>query len=89
MRRLDALEPPEVVLVEGHGLGVSSSEALSNPSVVEALSVAESKIADCATDDSAEEDAREGEHDVGVEGDGVEAGLGAEVPPTESGTSEH
>ena len=89
MRSLDALEPPEIVLVEGHCLWVSSSESLSNPGVVEALSVAESKIADKATDDTSEEEAGEGEHDVRVEGDGVEAGLGPEVPPAEGGAGEH
>ena len=56
---------------------------------MKALSVTESKIADETADDTAEEEAREGEHDVGVEGDGVEAGLGAEVPPTEGGASEN
>lgn len=56
---------------------------------MEALSVAESKIADEAADDSAEEDAREGEHDVCIEGDGVKAGLGPEVPPAERGAGEH
>jgi hypothetical protein len=76
------------VFVKGHWLGVSSSETLSNPCVVKALSVTESKIADETADDTAEEEAREGEHDVGVEGDGVEAGLGAEVPPTEGRASE-
>ena len=55
---------------------------------MKALSVTESKIADETADDTAEEEAREGEHDVGVEGDGVKAGLGAEVPPTEGGASE-
>ena len=76
------------MFVKGHWLGVSSSETLSNPRVVKALSVTESKIADETADDTAEEEAREGEHDIGVEGDGVEAGLGAEVPPTEGGASE-
>jgi len=76
------------VLIKGHRLRVSSSETLSNPGVVKALSVAKSKISGEAADDTAEEDAGEGEHDVGVEGDGVEAGLGAEVPPTEGGACE-
>ena len=77
------------MLVKGHRLGVSSSETLSNPGIVKALSVAESKISNETADHTTEEDAREGEHDVGVEGDGVEAGLGAEVPPTEGGASEN
>ena len=76
------------MLIKGHRLRVSSSETLSNPRVVKALSVTESKIADETADDTTEEEAREGEHDVGVEGDGVEAGLGAEVPPTEGGACE-
>lgn len=84
---LDSLESPEIILVEGHWLGVSSSEALRNPGVVEALSVTESKISDGTTNNSTEEDAREGEHDVCIEGDGVDACLGAEVPPAEGGTS--
>ena len=88
MSGLDALESPEIVLVNGQSFGVSSSEALSNPCVVQALSVTESQIPDESADHSTQEDAREGQHDVRVEGDGVEAGLGAEVPPAEGGASE-
>ncbi len=55
---------------------------------MEALSVAESEVADPAANCEAEEEAGEGEHDVGIEGYGVQAGLGREVPVAEGGTSE-
>lgn len=55
---------------------------------MEALSVTESQVANGGTDDTTEEHAGEREHDVGVEGDGVDAGLDAEVPPAEGGASE-
>lgn len=87
LRGLDALESPEILSVEVHGLGVSSAEALSNPSVVEALSVTESEEADPSTNYGAEEQAGEREHDVSIEGYGVEASLGREVPVAEGSTS--
>ena len=87
MSGLDSLESPEIVLVEGHRFGISSSEALSNPGIVEALSVAKAKEANESADNTAKEQAWEGEHDVGIEGDGVKASLSAEVPPAEGGSS--
>ena len=84
LRRLDALEFPEVLGLKILGFGISSAEALSNPSVVEALSITKSQEANEATSDGTEEPAREGEHNVGIEGYGVEAGLSGEVPAAES-----
>jgi len=86
LRRLDALELPEILGIKVLGFRVSSAKALSNPCVVEALSITESKVADEATSNCTEEQAREGEENVGIEGYGVEAGLPGEVPAAESCT---
>jgi hypothetical protein len=88
LRRLDALEFPEILGLKVLGFWVSSAEALRNPSVVEALSITESQEADEATRNGTEEQAREGEENVGIEGYGVEAGLPGEVPAAESCTSD-
>jgi len=57
----DALEGPEIVLVQLHAFGVPSAESLSDPSVVESLSVAELEVAseepDCETESESLEDA--------------------------------
>ena len=87
LRCLNALESVKVLLIDVNGLRVSSAEALSNPCVVQALSVTESEVAYPAADGCTEEDAWEGEHNVGVEWDWVKTGLGAEVPAPEGSTS--
>lgn len=88
LRRLDALQFPEILGLKVLGFRVSSAKALSNPSVVEALSITESQVADEATSNCTEEQAREGEENVGIEGYGVEAGLPGEVPAAESCTGD-
>ena len=45
MRGFDSLEGPEIVGVEAHALGVTSTQALGNPGVVQSLSVAKLKVA--------------------------------------------
>ena len=80
LRRLDAFSFPEILGLKVLGFRVSSAKALSNPCVVEALSITESKVADEATSNCTEEQAREREHNVCIEGYGVQAGLSGEVP---------
>ena len=48
LRGLDTLESPEVLGVNVYGFGVSSAETLSNPGIVKALSITESKETDPA-----------------------------------------
>ena len=55
---------------------------------MEALSITESQEASEATSNGTEEQAREGEENVGIEGYGVEAGLPGEVPAAESCTGD-
>jgi hypothetical protein len=85
---LDALESPDVLGVDGQRVGVSSSQALGDPGVVESLSVSELEVADGTTDEGTQEDAGEGESNACVEGCGVQAGALSVVPVAESGTSE-
>lgn len=88
LRGLDALESVKVLSINAEGVGVSASEALGNPSIVEALSVTELEVTDPATDDNTEEDAREGQSDVGVEVGVVKASLVGIVPVAEGATKE-
>jgi hypothetical protein len=83
---LDALELPQVGGGEGQGVGVSPSESLSNPRIVQSLSVAELMVAKDSTHNSAKEDSGESESDVGVEGSGVQASALSVVPPAEACT---
>lgn len=53
---------------------------------MKALSITESKVADPSSDCSSEHNARKLEEDVGIERDGVQAGLVAEVPASEAST---
>lgn len=85
---LDSLEPVEFLGVDVECLGVPSSESLSDPCVVESLSVAEPEVADPSADHCAESDSRECEGDAGVEGGRVEAGALGEVPVAEGGAGE-
>lgn len=53
---------------------------------MKALSVTESKVSDPSSDSCTEHDARELKEDVGVEWNGVQASLIAEVPASEGST---
>jgi len=64
---LDALESVKVVLLNQERVRVSSSQTLSNPSIVETLSVAEFHVTDPATNCGTEDHTRKTEDDVSVE----------------------
>ena len=67
MRSLDTLVLPQVGGLEVHGLWVSSSESLSDPSVMELLSITELKEASASTDESSEDESAEALVQVNIE----------------------
>ena len=56
MGSLDALDSPEVSLMQVSALRVSSHQALGDPGIVQALSVAESAVAISGTQQEAKSD---------------------------------
>ena len=69
VRSNDILELPELsfVVLEVHRLGVTSSESLSNPGVVESLSVSKALVSNSKSKSKSEHESREHSHVVSVE----------------------
>ena len=59
MDGFDTLELPEVVSVEHLGFWISSSKSLSNPCVVQSLSISEFVVAECTSDNGTEHESAE------------------------------
>ena len=67
MTSWDTLVLPQVSGTKVHGLWVSSSESLSNPCVMELLSITELEEAGASTDESSEDESSEALMQVNVE----------------------
>ncbi len=90
VRSGDALEFPEISLVEAHGLRVSASEALSNVGVVESLAVAELLVAEGETEGGTEHKTSSQLHVVSVEVSMGSSCLGVgESADSADGTADH
>ena len=81
----DSLVAVEVVCVDVEGVGVPAAESLSNPGVVQTLSIAELQVAGPPANGCAQSNAAKAQEDAGVEGRGVQAGALSVVPVAEGG----